>query len=173
MKHLSAFFIFALLTYPTAAQKKEANASLADTVSWMTNFTYNHGYLLEAGTMMQTVRLLAVEGCTVQVEHQYLQSKTAEQIKKQTERLELGDFDPEKVKILTRNSQTTESFEVEFERSDSADKIVADMEMGDGTKKKGHSANEWIFMDSQESASRLATALTHAIKLCGGKPAPF
>jgi hypothetical protein len=47
------------------------------------------------------------------------------------------------------------------------------MEMGDGTKTKGRSSNEYIFMDSQESASRLATALIHAIKLCGGKPAPF
>ena len=45
--------------------------------------------------------------------------------------------------------------------------------MADGTTLKGMLPNEWIYTDSEESVNRLAKGLSHAIELCGGKPAPF
>jgi hypothetical protein len=86
--------------------------------------------------------------------------------------MSLSDFDPTKGKVLVAD-RPEPSYEVDIERSDAAERIVSDIEMGDGTKTKSYVASEFIFLDSQESANRLSKVLTHAIKLCGGKAAPF
>jgi hypothetical protein len=118
--------------------------------------------------------LRVVEGCSVVVEHEYLVPSV--KIRKRTDSISLGDFDPAKVKLSPPNLTDADNnplFEVELERSDSAAKIEAAAEMRDGSKKTFLVADEYFYMDSREAAERFKKALAHAITLCGGKPAPF
>jgi hypothetical protein len=107
------------------------------------------------------------------VEHEYLEP--SEKIRKRTDPISLGDFDP--AKIQGPQNLTDEAnnpiFMVQMERSDSARKIQAAMEMRDGSKKTALRADEFFYMDSRDATERFKKALAHAITLCGGKRAPF
>jgi hypothetical protein len=152
---------------------QESTAKLKETITWLCNFTNAHSFLYGKEGISQTERLTWVQECTVQIDRQYLRAKSPTDMKREIAQIELGDFDPKGVKIQKSEFEGYASFEVDFERSDSADKIVSDAEMGDGRKTKTYASSVWIFMDSEESADRLARGLHHAIELCGGKPAPF
>jgi hypothetical protein len=114
-----------------------------------------------------------VEGCSVVVEHEYLEPSV--KIRKRTESISLGDFDPAKVQVPpdSRDAANNPVFTVQMERSDSVRKIQAAMEMKDGSKKTVLLASDFFYMDSRDAAVRFKKALEHAITLCGGKRAPF
>ena len=138
------------------------------------NFCKEHGYATSATGKLHINSLRVVDGCSVVVEHEFL--KPSLKIRKRTDSISLGDFDPAKVKVSPPNL-TDEAdnllFDVEIERSDSAAKIEAAAEMRDGSKKRFLVADEYFYMDSPEAAERFKKALAHAITLCGGKRAPF
>jgi hypothetical protein len=150
---------------------QESTAKLTETIRWLCNYTNTHGYLYENGSLMQTTRLHSVQDCTLQLERHFSQSKAGNSIKQETVSLELADLDPNVHVQITRSGSP--SFQVTFERSDGADRIKTDLETNDGTKAQSHESNEWIYLDSEESMNRVAKGLSHAITLCGGKPAPF
>jgi hypothetical protein len=150
---------------------QESTANLAETIAWLSNYTSAHAYLYENGTVVQATRLQLVKDCTLKLERRFLKSKGGGSIKRETVLLELSAFNP---KVHVRISRTgSPSFQVTFERSDDADKGESDMEIYNGSKVKSSQSNEFIYMDSEESVNRLAKGLSHAIELCGGKPAPF
>ena len=150
---------------------QESTSNLHETIAWICNFTNDHGSLHENGALMQTIHMQSVRGCTVKLERRFLGAKGADSIKRETMNLELDAFDP---KVHVQVSRTgSPSFQVTFERSDRADNIEIEMEMNNGTKVKSRQSNESIYMDSEESVNRLAKGLSHAIELCGGRPASF
>jgi hypothetical protein len=140
------------------------------------NFSKEHGYARNASatSKLHINSLRVVEGCSVVVEHEYLEPSA--KIRKRTDPISLGDFDPAKIQV-PQGGLTDEAnnplFFIEIERSDSARKIQAAAEMRDGSKKTFFLANEFFYMDSRDAAERFKKALAHAITLCGGKRAPF
>ena len=97
-------------------------------------------------------------------------------IRKRTETISLGDFDPAKIEQSPANTTDENNdlvFMVQMERSDSERKIPATLEMTDGSKTKVLLVDEQFLMDTYEAAGRFQKALTHAATLCGGKRSPF
>jgi hypothetical protein len=85
----------------------------------------------------------------------------------------LGGLDPNSVHLETDKYSGSPVFLIVAERSDSEPQIEGEYEKGDGSKQKMRVAQESFVIDSNENAQRFGAAFTHAIKLCGGKPAPF
>jgi hypothetical protein len=150
---------------------QEPTATLQETIAWLSHYTNAHGSLYESGTVTQTTRINPVRDCTVKLERRFLKPKGPDSVKRETVVLELGAFDPKVHVQVTRTGSP--SFQVTFERSDGADKIESEMEMNNGSTVKSRESNESIYMDSEESVSRLAKGLSHAIELCGGKSSSF
>jgi hypothetical protein len=153
----------------------QANVSLDETLTWLVNFSKEHGYTRERETPKKLIinTLRVVDGCSVVVEHEYLESSVP--IRKRTESISLGDFDPSKIEAnldLTDYADNP-TFLIQIERSDSEQKIQATLEMKDGSKKTVLLASEDFRLDSREAALRFQKGLAHAITLCGGKRAPF
>ena len=100
---------------------------------------------------------------------------SSRQIRKRTDPIYLGDFDPTKIEASTDLTDEADNpvFLVQIERSDSEQKIQATLEMKDGSKKTVLLASEDFRLDSREAALRFQKGLAHAITLCGGKRAPF
>jgi hypothetical protein len=161
---IAAFVLIVLLG-------QESAATLQDTIAWLSLYTNAHGSLYENGSVTQTTRINPIRNCTVKLERRFLKSKSPDSIKRETVILELRRFDPNVHVQVTRTGSP--SFKATFERSDGADKFESDMEMNNGSRVKSRESNERIYMDSEESVNRLAKGLSHAIELCGGKPAPF
>jgi len=138
------------------------------------NFSKEHGYSRDVTRKLHINTLRVVDGCSVVVEHEYFEPSV--KVRKRTESISLGDFDPAKTEVsrpgLT-DMANNPLFTVEMERSDSEQKIQAALEMRDGSKKTILIAQEFFEMDSPEAAQRFQKALVHAITLCGGKRAPF
>ena len=89
------------------------------------------------------------------VEHEYLEPSV--KIRKRTESISLGDFDPAKVQVPpdSRDAANNPVFTVQMERSDSVRKIQAAMEMKDGSKKTVLLASDFFYMDSRDVESHL------------------
>jgi hypothetical protein len=154
----------------SAETKEVQKPSMKETITWMDNFSGQHGFLTNAGvTRMNALR--AIKDCAVSIEITYPNAKKTSQPKKLNATILLSDFDPNAVREETDKDAGT--YEVEFERSDSSPEIEESVEMADGSKTKWFVAEESLFFDSEESARRFARALVHAINLCGGTPAPF
>jgi hypothetical protein len=154
----------------------QASVSLDETLTWLMNFSKEHGYARDVTSVTNKLHinsLRVVEGCSVVVEHEYLEPSV--KIRKRTESISLGDFDPAKVQVPpdSRDAANNPVFTVQMERSDSVRKIQAAMEMKDGSKKTALLASDFFYMDSRDAAVRFKKALEHAITLCGGKRAPF
>lgn len=147
----------------------KAAPTLADTLEWMSHFAVTHGYSTEDGTIAEENRIISLDGCSVAVTHKFPHAgKTAHDLKEAEDFISLEDMNPD-VRIHHEGS----NFEVKFESSDSARKITHSITLGDGEKVESHTSDDHMYFDSEESAKRFGTALTHAITLCGGKPAPF
>lgn len=158
-----------------AQEKGSSAASLKDTITWMANFTREHGSMTYKNTLWTTNVLTEIDGCKVYIEHRFLKSTRPSDIKVRTEAVSLGAFDPERVTLKREHysDESDDTFRVEFEMSDAAAKMEVALENFDGKKRTSYVADEYLAMDSAESASRLKKALAHAITLCGGAPAPF
>jgi hypothetical protein len=140
------------------------------------NFSKEHGYARDAHSVTSKLHinsLRVVEGCSVVVEHEFLEPSV--KLRKRTDPISLGDFDPAKIQATLNLTDEADNplFVVEMERSDSARKIQVAAEMRDGSKKTFLVANEFFYLDSRDAAVRFKKALEHAITLCGGKRAPF
>jgi len=137
------------------------------------NFCKEHGYARNMTGKLYVNSLRVGQGCSVVVEHEYLVPSV--KIRKQTDRISLGDFDPAKLEVTSNITDAANNplFTVGMERSDSARKIQAGAEMRDGSKKTVLLASELFYMDSRDEVERFQKALAHAITLCGGKHAPF
>jgi len=139
------------------------------------NFSKEHGYArnVTSNSKLQINSLRVVEGCSVVVEHEYLEPSV--KIRKRTDPIFLGDFDPAKIQVPPNLTDAANNpmFMVQMERSDSARKIQTAAEMRDGSKKTFLIAEEFFYLDSPDAAERFKKALAHAITLCGGKRAPF
>ena len=155
----------------SAQTKPAAKPSLKETISWMTNFSAEHGFVTFGNQMMRGNSLSGRNGCTVSFEIHYPKSTSSSQVKAVIASIVLADFDPNAVREVTDKDNGI--YEVDFERSDAAFKIEEETEMGDGTRRTMYVAQETLFFDSEESAKRFARALSYAITLCGGVPAPF
>jgi hypothetical protein len=155
-----------------AALFGQVGPSLQETLAWLENFCKTHGYSGEYPYKSHINTLSVVQSCSIFVEHQYVESGP---IRKRSEKISLGDFDPTNIKTSwdVTNAAKNPVFLIQIERSDAASLIVADAETNDGTKKQIHISEEFFMMNDEDSGKRFVVALTHAIKLCGGKPAPF
>jgi hypothetical protein len=152
----------------------QSATNLDDTLKWLANFSLTHGFSRGHDAEKTHINaFIPINGCEVRVEHEYLASFSKFLSRKET--ILLGDFDPEKVKIVLnmRDQDENDVYTVEIEHSDSSRTIQAAAEMKDGTKKTVFIAADFFRLDSVESATRFKNGLTHAIELCGGKPAPF
>jgi hypothetical protein len=167
--NLKIFILFLALT--------QASVSLDETLTWLVNFSKEHGCKRDVHSLpnkkLHINSLRVVEGCSVVVEHEYFEPSV--RIRRRTAPSSLGDFDPAKIEATLNLTDEADNpvFSIELERSDSAPKIQAALEMRDGSKKTVLSVSEFFYMDSREAAQRFQKALAHAITLCGGKPAPF
>jgi len=155
----------------------QASVSLDETLTWLVNFSKEHGCRRDVHSLpnkkLHINSLRVVEGCSVVVEHEYLEPSV--KIRKRTDPISLGDFDPAKIEATLNLTDEADNpvFSIEMERSDSAPKIQAAAEMRDGSKKTFPIAEEFFYLDSHDAAERFKKALAHAITLCGGKRAPF
>jgi len=154
-----------------AQTKVPSKPALKETVAWMENFSSQHGFLTMNTGLRRINVLRAVKECVVSVEITYPNATKPSQTKKLNATVTLSDFDPNAVREEIDKDAGT--YEVDFERSDSSPEIEENVEMSDGTKTKWWVAQEILFFDSEESASRFSRALAHSINLCGGAPAPF
>jgi hypothetical protein len=154
-----------------SAQTKESKPSLKETVAWMENFSSQHAFLMLKNQLIQSDAVYAGKDCSIAIGVSFSNATKSDQTKTKRAGILLSDFDPNSVRVNTDKDAGT--YEVEFERSDSAPKIEEATEMGDGTKSKMWVSEEIFFFDSEDSARRFSRALVHAINLCGGAPAPF
>jgi hypothetical protein len=82
----------------------QASVSLDETLTWLMNFSKEHGFKKSAiSATSPTSRKLHInslrvaDGCSVVVEHEYFEPST--KIRKRTETISLGDFDPGKITL--------------------------------------------------------------------------
>jgi hypothetical protein len=146
---------------------------LQETLTWMKNGLGQHGFMMVNNKLVQTTNIVKIESCTITVEHVFGNAGTPKDTKRRTESVMLGDLDPNSVHLETNKYSGSQVFLMIAERSDSSPKIEVEFEKGDGSKEKLWVAQESFVIDSNENAQRFGTAFTHAITLCGGKPAPF
>jgi hypothetical protein len=151
----------------------QARVPLDETLTWLLNFSREHGYAGNVTGKLHINSLRVVEGCSVVVEHEYFEPSV--KIRKRTDSISLGDFDPAKIQVPPNITDAADNplFMVQIERSHSARTIQAAMEIRDGSKKTVLLVNELFYLDSRDAAERFQKALAHAITLCGGKRAPF
>jgi len=174
MRTIIALLFVCWFAVITNGRQKESSATLDETLSWIEGFTKAHGTMSYQGKILETTSVSGVEGCTVSVDHNYTAALNGTKIRKRTETISLSDFDPESVKTKTDHwTDAEDTFEVQFETSDAKPKVVATLKSDDGTKRVVNLSQEFVSMDSFNSANRLVKAMKQAIKLCGGKPAPF
>jgi hypothetical protein len=148
---------------------QEPAHTLQETLAWLANYMIAHGFLYENDSIVQVTRLHPIKGCAVELEREYPRAKGKTSIKRQIISFNLTDFDPS-----IHVQRTGEpSFMVTIARSDGRENVESTDETNDGTKIKTNRPEVNIFIDSDESANRLAIGLSHAIELCGGKRATF
>ena len=170
MKAISALVVCLAIIVPLGSQEKPP---LPETLTWMKNFLGQHGFMVVNNKLVQTTNIVKIESCTISVEHVFGNASGPKDTKRRTESVTLGDLDPNSVHLETDKYSGSQVFLIVAERSDSSPKIEGEFEKGDGSKEKLWVAQESFVIDSNENAQRFGTAFTHAIKLCGGKPAPF
>jgi hypothetical protein len=137
------------------------------------NFSKKHGYARDVTSVTNKLHINSfrvVEGCSVVVEHEYLEPSV--KIRKRTDPISLGDFDPAKIQVPPNVTDAANNpmFMVQMERSDSARKIQAAAEMSDGSKKTILLASEFFYMDSRDPAVRFKNSRTETP--WNSRPAP-
>src|ERR1700719_4027165 len=117
MKTVSVAIFFSFSFVP--ATQQVADASLKDTIKWMANFTERHGSMTYQGTVWATNVVRELDGCKISVEHRFFVPKNVSNMKVRTETVELGAFDPARVKLKTYHysDEPEDTFNVEFEMS--------------------------------------------------------
>jgi hypothetical protein len=160
-----------LATSLSAQTKATPKPSLKETITWIENYSVQHGFITLNTGFTRTNAMREFKGCSVSLEINFPKATKPSEVKSTRAIIALSDFDPNTVREETDKDAGT--YGVNFERSDSSPAIEENTEMGDGTKSKMWAAEETMFFDSEESSKRFSTALAHAITLCGGKPAPF
>jgi hypothetical protein len=161
------------LGFVAEGQEKESTTSLKDTLTWMSAFMKGHGLNFAGGAFVQSTTIPSFEGCLVTTKHTFFKAKTANDVKPRTESVDFAELNPDSVKVSGDGSDVEMTFLVQIERSDSEPKIQSTYIMGDRSKHSYFVTIEYWTIDSQETGDRFANALRHAVKLCGGKPAPF
>jgi hypothetical protein len=170
LKAIGALLVCLAISGSLGGQEKPP---LPETLIWMKNFLGQHGFMIVNNKLVQTTNIVKIESCTITVEHVFGNAGTPKDTKRRTESVMLGDLDPDSVHLETDKYSGSQVFLIVAERSDSSPKIEGKFEKGDGSKEKLWVAQESFVIDSNENAQRFGTTFTHAIKLCGGKPAPF
>jgi hypothetical protein len=144
--------------------------TLRETLAWLSDCTVAHGSLTKNHAIVQTTRLTSVERCSVQPERLYPHSKGHKGIRRETIALNLGDFDST-VHVQATYGGANSWFVATIERSDGREAVESVLELKNRTSMKRYRPDVRIFMDSQDSLNQFAKVLSHAIALCGGKPA--
>lgn len=172
-RFLSMVVLALLVTHLAYAQTSAVSQpSLEETLSWMKNFSTQHGfqYAQPDRPPVQSNQLVPGSVCDVSVEYKSLRTTVTDSTTKSVKLVfSLRSIDPQRIK--TQNSSDTN--EVAFEASDSSGKIRFQTELGSGRKIDGFVGQYTMFFDSTDSARRFAEAFKHAVTLCGGKAAPF
>jgi hypothetical protein len=163
--------------------------SLQDTITWMRNFSQEHGLILDNGKLISKVVLVpdpihqktSAPGCAVRVMIDSSQAKKGSSTAV-VRFLDLSDINPESVKVV----KVVEGSYVDFETADVSEKIhdiwsvdpmmtsakLVPLE-GQANVIEGFTAEGTISLDSPESDQRFANALKYAVTLCGGAKSPF
>jgi hypothetical protein len=149
-------------------QERPFEGSLKHTIQWMTKFTAAHGFAVINAKQTTEVRVTGIEGCRIGVAVKFPTSYLKLQPKAETKVVDLKDLDPANVRIRIHQ----DTYEVDFRSSDGKETIIGELEFVDLPTQRTESAIVYIYLDSENSARRFAAAITHAITLCGGKPAP-
>jgi S1-C subfamily serine protease len=163
--------------------------TLQETVSWMTSFLDAHGQEWTGGTeplqsnsmglsqpyleLLQAAShsdLAGKEACAIFVRHNMADAvQLHDDVKLPTktwaETMFLADLDPSTIKVVARTH-------VHFETRNNLDKIVEIVPAGDKFSEYDLNLGNFI-LDSAENAERFASALKHAVNLCGGGTSPF
>ncbi|MBV9886025.1 MAG: hypothetical protein JO119_05705 [Acidobacteria bacterium] len=145
-----------------------------DTIKWIRDFTTMHGVTTSHGVVTQENKMIGAGGCDVQVTHDFIcADKTAHSIKHTSLFISLSDLDPTQVHFQAIHYEGDNFFRINFERTDSALKIKVTRVLGDDETVTEDQSGDYLQFDSSESAEAFGKTLVHAIKLCGGKPAPL
>ena len=156
------------------AQAKPPKPTLQETISWMANFSQQHGFFALGSAPLRVTfnTIVEVKGCNVDLDVR-LPTKATEnnRIKRSITHIDLADLDPTKVRA--EKDADDGPFYVNFETSDAKHSSEGELEFGTGGKLKMWSAQESMVFDTEDAALRFARALSHAITLCGGTRAPF
>jgi hypothetical protein len=170
LKAIGTLVVCLAITIPLDGQEKPP---LTETLTWMKNFLGQHGFMFVNSKLVQSTNIVKIESCTITVEHVFGNAGAPKETKRRTESVMLGGLDPNSVHLETDKYSGSPVFLIVAERSDSEPQIEGEYEKGDGSKEKIRVAQESLVIDSNENAQRFGAAFAHAIKLCGGKPAPF
>lgn len=170
------------------SEEGQAGPSLQDTISWMQTFSDAHGIKFYDGNPTSKNVFLAdplhqrpsAPGCAVWATHDYYGVKPGV-VNASVEFFNLSDIDPGSVKVDEHSNLFFETPDAlgKIDRTDTFDPSITSMKLfsPEGWA-KGHttealSSMDWLSFDSTESAQRFATALKHAVMLCGGTKSPF
>jgi trypsin-like peptidase len=145
-------------------ENQAGEASLKDTVFWMHSFSNAHGSRLGVNSEPLSWSVIFGEGCEVRVGHFSLGKHLPDVA--EADSLDLRDVDPQSIKVES-------SSEVSFETTNSSLSIHREETLMNDNTKKSDIYVDYLSFDSAENAKRFATALKHAVNLCGGTTAPF
>jgi len=164
-------------------------ASLHETISWMQNFSQHHG--LRDFNEKPSIRIVlfsdtfhekpSAPGCAVWEaidNYQFLKGSSTARV----ELFDLSDINPDSVKVVGDGvvfeiadasgkvySRSTSDPTMTSAKLFASSEVQAKSETGDG----GFVPLGRINLDSPESNERFASALKHAVVLCGGATSPF
>ena len=154
--------------------------SLKDTLSWMQEFSQAHGYAMRDGKLVAKYVFYAhPTGCDVWSTYDYDGPRASLVVYAEMEFFNLSDISPDSVKVDEYGDvwfETTGSsakFSTVETRDPSITSNMLSTHEADGHVIFNASWNGWLGFDSAESAQRFATALKHAVTLCGGTKSPF
>jgi len=147
--------------------------SFQETISWMQDFSKVHGIRMVDGRITAENFLLATpqDGCTVLLMQSYPYTDNSSRPgtlynRFSRLRVNLSDIAPETVKPDAYGN-------VQLQSTDPSGKIVEVKSLVGGGEIEGLLETAFIVFDSIESSQRFASAIKHAVILCGGVNGPY
>jgi hypothetical protein len=200
MKLTSAMLVaLASLMFSGACKKKQEGPSLSETVAWMEQ-TYNpheggfgHGqtrhYPPSWTVYTENTETLSADGCALILHFNSTSGTLASghTLSSTTFTFNLKDVDPKSIAVTPDDSQlgqkcsateeakrggsTCDQADIDFSIRNDAPLVEVETGSPPSRQRKAHDA--FLLVNDPEYAQRLASALRHAVELCGGKPSPF
>lgn len=166
MKNKALFLtIIASATLGTAQTAPTAKTSLADTITWLANFSATHGVVMEHNNVVRANSISGGEGCKIEIDTNIPRPKDNSSVKHLTARVNLSQI--ENVVWLTDKAAGAQPHvRLEGRHSDAAIDEVS--ETGDGLTTTAQSPEIDLLFDSADAAAQFAHGIDHAISLCGG-----